>query len=386
MQAHNQWATRPADERFWDLDEMLTATKRFRAECCTAHVPYDLLRAENVDGSVKLIGPAGNPSAISHYAFGQICRKVGAPADYLRRVGPELAAQCLTHGLERADGDAALMLRQTEAGLETRAALTDAYTRVWNCDIVQRVAALQRFGFRTPPARPAPVADTRSRVATEADVLQNNSGIGASIGVRVGDRIGPAGLYASDRDMFIFMVSEASIANPLDPSTPLNRGFFIWNSEVGDKTFGLMTFLYDAVCGNHIVWGASDVTEIKIRHVGTADAQAWNHLQFAVRRYANTSTADDQAKLAKAQSFCLGATKDEAVSALLGLVSRRKLDVTQTECHEAYAIAEKTPRYGDPRTAWAVAQGMTELSQRKAHTGDREKLDRAAGKVLEIAF
>jgi hypothetical protein len=29
-----------------------------------------------------------------------------------------------------------------------------------------------------------------------------------------------------------------------------------------------MTFLYEYVCGNHRVWGASNVVEVKIRHIG----------------------------------------------------------------------------------------------------------------------
>jgi hypothetical protein len=39
---------------------------------------------------------------------------------------------------------------------------------------------------------------------------------------------------------------------------------------VGAASFGLMTFLFRAVCGNHIVWGAEDVKALKIRHNGLA--------------------------------------------------------------------------------------------------------------------
>ena len=40
----------------------------------------------------------------------------------------------------------------------------------------------------------------------------------------------------------------------------------MWNSEVGKTTLGAGFFLFDYVCCNHIVWGADQYTEIRIRH------------------------------------------------------------------------------------------------------------------------
>ncbi len=53
-------------------------------------------------------------------------------------------------------------------------------------------------------------------------------------------------LYASDRDVFIFLVDDR---NPISFEADgvkrnLFRGFMVWNSEVGSHRFGLMTFLY----------------------------------------------------------------------------------------------------------------------------------------------
>src|SRR3979490_68799 len=44
------------------------------------------------------------------------------------------------------------------------------------------------------------------------------------------------------------------------------RGFFVRNSETGDKTLGPGFFLFDSVCANRIVWGADQYTEVRIRH------------------------------------------------------------------------------------------------------------------------
>jgi len=41
---------------------------------------------------------------------------------------------------------------------------------------------------------------------------------------------------------------------------------------------------------------------------------------------------------------------------------------------------------GDPFTAWGMAQGISRLSQSTPYMDERTQLDRAAGKVLRIAF
>ena len=53
-------------------------------------------------------------------------------------------------------------------------------------------------------------------------------------------------LYASDRDMFVFLADEDRRIEVAGRS--LARGFFVWNSEVGDKTLGAGFFLFDYVC------------------------------------------------------------------------------------------------------------------------------------------
>ncbi len=50
-------------------------------------------------------------------------------------------------------------------------------------------------------------------------------------------------LYASDRDMFVFLADEDRRIEVAGRS--LARGFFVWNSEVGDKTLGAGFFLFD---------------------------------------------------------------------------------------------------------------------------------------------
>src|SRR5437764_11148219 len=65
----------------------------------------------------------------------------------------------------------------------------------------------------------------------------------------------------------------------------LARGFFLWNSEVGDKTLGLGFFLFDYVCCNRIVWGADQYTEVRIRHTKGAPDRWLEEVASVLKEY-----------------------------------------------------------------------------------------------------
>jgi len=389
FKASGQWATRPADERFWGPEDALAATRGYFADAAVSEVSYGDLRVDARGPDIALIGKENVPATLTNYAFGQLAQRVKAPADYLRRLPPTLAAQNLNHGLKvRAgdDSDKAKLLLHRNGGYLARCLTGTGYQRIWNWQVFDKLVALVDQGWRVPPARPA-VADPRARKATAEDVGWCGD---TGLSIKEGDTIAPAGIYASDRDMFAFLVHpDRHLLNPLDTGTPLMRGFFCWNSEVGDRSFGVMSFLLDAVCGNHIVWGARDVKEVRVRHVGTAHAKAFGQLRATLRAYADESASDDEARIRAAQELELGTDMEDTVDALLkwagrkpsikGLLSRQVLE-------QAWDIADRTPRYGNPNTPWAVAQGITEISQGRAHTNVRTRLDEAAGRVISMAF
>ena len=65
-------------------------------------------------------------------------------------------------------------------------------------------------------------------------------------------------LYASDRDVFLFLVDDL---NPIEAGRLPDglpdlyfRGFYCWNSEVGAKTLGMASFYLRAVCQNRNLW------------------------------------------------------------------------------------------------------------------------------------
>jgi hypothetical protein len=100
-------------------------------------------------------------------------------------------------------------------------------------------------------------------------------------------------LYASDRDVFLFLVDDL---NPIeagrlpDGSPDLYfRGFYCWNSEVGAKTLGMASFYLRAVCQNRNLWGVEDFEEITIRHSKYAASRFAYEAAPALTRFANSS-------------------------------------------------------------------------------------------------
>lgn len=357
--ASEQWMTRPADERFSSLEALHGACSADKAVSREAKVITRALRAV-ADGSEIKIGNTNKSSAtpmnLTHWSFDQLSKVAGAPAGYLRGLPTQLAAECINVGISQSElaHESAVLVRaplSENENHEVGAILSTSYTRIWNADVIQRLVRLSEQGTW----QPAPAAFDGSR-----------------------------GLYAGDRDMFAFLVDSERRIFEKDPNGGLSRGFFVWNSQVGAASFGMLTFLYEYVCGNHIVWGAKGVKELRLRHVGNVDHRAWGALAGELRRYAESSASDDEARIERTRSFQLGGTKDEVLDMVFKL---RIPELTKAITVKAYDKAEeRVDRYGSPRTAWGFANGLTELSQECKNAGDRVSMDRAAGKVLELAF
>lgn len=382
FKANNQWSTRPADERFGSLQEMYDACKHYADTARVARTPYSELRVEAENNEVQITGKTGQFARLTHWSFGQLAQLIGAPAGYLRDLPATLAVQNLNYGLkhrldDKGDGTAQMLFHQN-GSLLLRAVTSEVYQRIWNWEIAKRLISLQEAGWRVPPARPAKEGQAGARPATQEDILDVQM---TGLGVKVGDIIAPAGLYASDHDMFAFLINETNRIND-GTDQGLGRGFFVENSEVGDSAFKLATFLYRFVCGNHIVWGAKNVREISVRHVGRANSEAWARMAIMVRNYAESSASDVEAQIARARRFEIAAKKEDVLDKLFGLkIGTRKI------LEASYAKAEENVDIdGSPRTAWGFAQGMTRVSQESEYADKRVDMDKAAGKVIEIAF
>jgi hypothetical protein len=362
MQASRQWASRPADQRFTSLIDLHAAVQHHREVAAEQKsVPLANLRITTEMDTAGVVHPVlgtkttDRTAKFTHFSFGQLARRVGAPASYLRELSAGLASANLNEGIRRGAeddaGDNKLLFAQN-GDLVLRAITSDKYTRIWNVDVTSRLIKLVEDA---PEWQPAPAAFDGSR-----------------------------GLYASEKDVFAFMVDDDRRIFETLPGGGLSRGFFISNSEVGDASFSLTTFLYQYVCGNHMVWGAQGVKNIRIPHIGDADSRAFSRMRIELRKYADESAAGDEAKIAKMMAYEFKGTKDEVLDTIFKQIGAA---IPKGTIRQGIEIADTSEdRYGNPRSAFAIVSGLTEIARDKVNADERVKLEQGAGKVAQIAF
>jgi hypothetical protein len=350
--ANRQWESRPADERFGSLQAMHQAALRFKASARVEEIKANALRVA-AQGDNLVLNVHGNDladSALNNYSFGQLATRASAPSAYLKTLPTAIAADCLNHGLYKAADDGKVAQVLFGDG-NVRAVTSDKYSRIWNADITSRLLELEARG----PWQPAPAAFDGSR-----------------------------GLYLGERDMFAFLVDNERRIFEKGPGGGLSRGFFVSNSEVGDASFSIMTFFYEYVCGNHRVWGAQNIEECKIIHIGRdQSSKAFDTMAVEVKKYAEASAHDDELMVERCRRYVIGAKKDDVLDAIFKL---KVPAITKTIAAQAYDLAEKrVDWYGAPNTAWGYAGGLTEIARDLPNASDRHALDTAATKIMEMA-
>lgn len=359
-QASRQWATRPDDQRFTSLTELDAFCASVRSRSVGKTVASRDLEAVPVEGdnkALQVIGPNGGPVNVSHWAFGQLAQRAGAPGGYLRELPAPLAADCINYGL-RFDRDVeslGVLLHKPEDEAATLRAVTGPnYGRVWNSTITR--ALLERFGdgvtgdFRVPGIFGKALTSVTKENTT---------------------------LFASDRDMFVFLADEERRIEMRDrrdgmPGS-LARGFFVWNSEVGSTSFGVAMFLFDYVCANRIVWGAQQYHEVRLRHSAGAPHRWVEEVAPMIDAYAKSSDAPVREAIALAQT-----KRIDDIDAFL----MRRFNKAQTEAIKgAHIIEEHRPI----ESLWDAATAITAYAKGVPHQDRRVQIEREAGRVLDLA-
>jgi hypothetical protein len=190
-------------------------------------------------------------------------------------------------------------------------------------------------------------------------------------------------LYASDRDVFIFLVDDT---HPIEAGKLPNgdpdlyfRGFFAWNSEVGSKTLGVATFYLRAVCQNRCLWGVENFEEIKIRHSKFAANRFAHEAAPALEHFADSSPLSFVNGIQAARARIV-ARRDEDRETFLrkrGFSKGETTKIIQT------VLAEE----GHPPTSvFDFVQGITAVARTKAHQDSRLDLETKARVLLEKAI
>lgn len=363
-EANEQWRSRPADQRYETLTALRDAVVARRERTRAFDVDLTDLRAKEEDGGL-VFNSGIAPARPSHWAFGQLSGIVGAPASYLRRLPTELAARCINTSLDqyREDRDALKVMTVEGDDIDTMQAVTSrTYGRIWDADVVEAVDRI--------------VDRSGGRFFNPKDWSGEASG-----------------LYASDHDVFCFMIDGGSIVDGGGERDRLNRGFFVWNSETGARTFGLMTFLFRVVCGNHLVWDAQDVSRMIVRHSSGGPARFDREAMPALLSYVNASAKPAEDAIAKAKGMRLidlvnipgqtvanetGRLGDEWQKAFAA-----KFDFRRAQVRDAVQFARAEE--GRCETLWDLINGFTASARSIEYADARIELETRAGKLMALA-
>ncbi|MCM5690598.1 DUF932 domain-containing protein [Sinorhizobium meliloti] len=366
----SEWFSRPDDERFLSLSDLLCAvsarTDRARVRTVeSAEIRVEATR-DNAERLALIVPRGREPIAPTHWSYGQLCSLAGAPASYMRQLPAPLAAINLQHGLLNHKAELVKTLEMDDGRVELRAVTGPEYGRIWDKDLVAAVMSIAGNG----------TGDTIWKVPGVLDwsTMTHNPFVDITKDTTT--------LYASDRDVFLFLVDDT---HPIEAGRLPNgepdlyfRGFYAWNSEVGSKTLGIASFYLRAVCANRNLWGTENFEEITIRHSKFAAQRFAHEAAPALTNFANSSPAAFIAGIRAARERVV-ARNDEDRSQFL-----RKRGFSKAETGkiiETVLSEEGRP----PESIFDFVQGITALARGKAHQDTRLELEAKARKLLESA-
>lgn len=364
----SEWFSRPDDQRFLSLDD-LYAHVRARADRAITRVvdSRDIrvdARAENPEHLALALPGAGAPIVATHWSFGQLCSLVGAPAAYLRGLPASLAGINLLHGLLSHRGEQVKLLEAHGERPELRAATGPDYGRIWDHELVAAVMKIAGNGMGETRWKVPGVLDWSSMVYNpNVDVTRENTT-----------------LYASDRDVFLFLVDDL---NPIEAGRLANgdpdlyfRGFYCWNSEVGAKTLGMATFYLRAVCMNRNLWGVENFDEISIRHSKFAANRFAHEAAPALAQFADSSPKSFVDGIHMARTRIVARGTEERETFLRG----RGFSKAETAKVIASVLAEEGH---PPASIYDFVQGITAVARGKSNQDSRLEFEGRARKLLE---
>lgn len=361
----SEWCSRSDDERFLslaDLDAYVThQAEHSKAETLGVR-DIRVIAEPSAPRKLALEIGARAPVELTAHSFGQVCSMVGAPAGYLRKLPAFLAGVNLQHGIREYSGE--LMKTYTyDDGADApimRAVTSPTYGRILDQKLVRAVRRIAEDGDWKVPG----VIDwATSTYNPDAPVTKQSTT-----------------LYASDRDVFMFLVDDRHPIEigklPSGEPDYLFRGFYAWNSEVGSKTFGIASFYMRGACQNRCIWGIEGFSEFKFNHTRGAPTRFAMQATLKLRELSNQGTARVAAGVAEAKRLTVG-TDDDTVLAFLG---RQKFSPSQ-----AQTILDTVEREEGckARSVWDVVQGITAVARSVPNADDRVELERRAGKLLD---
>jgi hypothetical protein len=371
-----QWMRRPADQRFTSIDALHDYKKKFwdasfqtrsRTESIELIAPDIKTPADLHKLTIGVKGADGDMQQVrevapTHWAFGQLSQLAKSPAAFLRELPSPLVVDVLGWRLKHAREVEDIKLYG--GADELYAATGPDYGRIPDYEVVEAVRQVAGTGRGEKRWKIPGVLDWRTNLYDpEAPVTADSTT-----------------LYASDRDLFMFLVDDR---NPIEVGKLRDgnpdlvfRGFYIQNSEMGSRSLKLAAFYLRGVCMNRNLWGVEGFEEIKINHTRLAPDRWLQQCVPALNAYAEGSEKKLIAGVAAAKSAKVAKDHDDAIAFL----SARKFSASRAKLIlETGEKEEGRP----PRSAWDMAQAITAMARNVPNTDDRLAVEIEAKKILD---
>src|ERR1700677_696144 len=282
----------------------------------------------------------------------------------MRQLPAPLAGINLQHGLLSHRAELIKTLECDDGRTELRAATGPDYGRIWDHELVAAVMKIAGDG----------TGETRWKVPGLLDwsSMTHNPYVAVTKDTTT--------LYASDRDVFLFLVDDT---HPIEAGRLPNgspdlyfRGFYCWNSEVGSKTLGIASFYLRAVCMNRNLWGVENFEEITIRHSKFAAQRFAHEAAPALTRFADSSPAPFVAGIRAARERVVARADEDRESS----VRERGFSKPETTKIIETVLDEEGRK---PESIFDFVQGITALARSKTHQDTRLDLEGKAKKLLD---
>lgn len=366
----SEWFSRPDDEKFLSLSELHGSVKGRAERSRTRTVESAAIRVEaSRDDPEKLalvLPDAETPVQPTHWSFGQLASLVGVPGAYLRQLPATLAAINLQYGLTNHRAEQVKTMEVANGRTELRAVTGPDYGRIYDHELVSAVQRIAGDG----------VGDTRWKVT---GVLDWSTGV---YNPMVDVTKDTTTLYASDRDVFLFLVDDL---NPIEAGTLPDgspdlffRGFYCWNSEVGAKTLGIASFYLRAVCQNRNLWGVEDFQEISIRHSKYAAGRFAHEAAPALANFADSSPRPFIEGIRAARETIVARSDEDRTDFL----RKRGFSKAETGMIVETVLAEEGR---PPESVFDFVQGITAVARSKPQQDTRLVMETRAKKLMEAA-
>ena len=366
----SEWFKRPADERFLSLSDLHACVKAraARSQARTIETAEIRVEARRKDGErLSLLLPGDDePVAPTHWSFGQLCSLTGAPSGYLRALPAPLAGINLQYGLSHHRSEMVKTYTSATGRTELRAVTGPDYGRIHDHELAEAVMRIAGDG----------VGDTRWKVPGVLDwsTMRHNPHVDVTRDTTT--------LYASDRDMFVFLCDDA---NPIeagrlpDGSPDLYfRGFYCWNSEVGSRSLGIASFYLRAVCQNRNLWGVEDFEEITIRHSKYAASRFAGEAAPALESFAESSPGPFIAGVRAARASIVARTHEDRTDFL------RKRGFSKGDTAKVIETV-LTEEGHPPASVFDFVQGITAVARSEPRQDTRLDLELRAKRLMDQA-